>query len=510
MGIEIELKLGIAPEDSGRVETLPAVAAHMVGSPETLHLVNRYFDTLDGVLRDSKVGLRLRLKKGQWLQTLKCDDPMSGGIARRREWEMPVAGEALELERFTDPAARAVLQRDDVRGRLAPCFVTDFSRRVLKLALPDGTTIELAVDTGEVRAGEAAAPIAEVELELESGDPARVFEVARAINAAVPLRLERRSKAERGYALCTPPAPPAGSKAGAVRLADEMDAEKALAAILGHTLDHWLRNEPVVRDNPTDVEGVHQMRVASRRFRSCLRLHRPLLGKASVRRVSRRIKWLTDALGPARDWDVLLDETLDPLLALTPDHPALAALVARAESRRAAAYESAQAALASSDYTDLVLETAGWVEGRGWRDELEAEARGRLDQPARAFAAAVLEQGDARVAKDGSRFAKLSEEERHELRIRMKQLRYAADFFADLWDRETARAFSKSLGRLQDVLGALNDVAVSRALLGEVAAGADDPGLERVLGWKAAVVHRQLADFGAAWKAFKGQGRYWR
>ncbi|MDE2007886.1 MAG: CHAD domain-containing protein, partial [Rhodospirillales bacterium] len=58
-----------------------------------------------------------------------------------------------------------------------------------------------------------------------------------------------------------------------------------------------------------EAEAVHRMRSALRRLRALLRAARPVL-PASVAGQARSLQRLGRALGPARDWDVFLDETL--------------------------------------------------------------------------------------------------------------------------------------------------------------------------------------------------------
>jgi len=447
---------------------------------------------------------------GRWLQTVKRANAARSGLQRREEREHEVYGEALDFTRFEDPELRALLDDPGVRVRLEPRFTTDFDRTLRQLRFTDGTCIEMAVDLGAIRAGDREQPIAEVELELKQGRPERIFEIAHALTEALPVRILHRSKPERGYALVRPPRPPAGSKAGELGLRADMSAEDAMQAILRHTLDHLLRNEAVVLENPADIEGVHQMRVATRRLRSCLRVYRPLLSRPVTGLLNHHVKWLTDALGPARDWDVLIDETLGPMREAFPGHAGLDEVDHAARTIRARAYDRAREALASPRYTDLVLTLAGWIEGRKWRATVEARGLRRLQGPARRFAVKLLEKRDARARERGDRFASLSEEERHDLRIRCKRLRYAAEFFSDLWGRETTRPFTRSLSDLQDVLGVLNDAVVSRRLLSEITTDENHAGIHLVLGWKAAVTHVLLGRFDRAWKAFTGRERFWK
>jgi triphosphatase len=69
----------------------------------------------------------------------------------------------------------------------------------------------------------------------------------------------------------------------------------------------------------------------------------------------------------------------------------------------------------------------------------------------------------------------LDSERRHRLRIQTKKLRYAAEFFATAFPRKKStrrrKAFVRSLERLQDALGDLNDIAVNKKLSEQLVSG---------------------------------------
>src|ERR1044071_3631071 len=56
----------------------------------------------------------------------------------------------------------------------------------------------------------------------------------------------------------------------------------------------------------SDPEGVHDMRVASRRLRSALRDFKPYLRMKKMRRAADYLKAVADALGAVRDHDVAI------------------------------------------------------------------------------------------------------------------------------------------------------------------------------------------------------------
>jgi CHAD domain-containing protein len=79
-----------------------------------------------------------------------------------------------------------------------------------------------------------------------------------------------------------------------------------------------------------DIEGVHAMRVATRRLRAAIEIFRPCFPKREGGRVLKEVKALADALGERRDRDVAI-LALDGFAAAiaAPDRPGIRSLVDR-------------------------------------------------------------------------------------------------------------------------------------------------------------------------------------
>jgi triphosphatase len=205
MGMEREIKLAL-PADQVSAATRWFVArTGAAGRP--VALANIYFDTPALTLARSKSALRLRHTPDGWLQTFKTAGNASAGMHSRHEWEMPIAGEALEIETLLracdEPTVAAALR--GAAPDLIELFRTNFTRTLWQVA-SHGATIEAAIDQGEVIAevnGETRrAPILEVELELKNGDEAALYALADELSAQVPgLAPDDISKAQRGYQL---------------------------------------------------------------------------------------------------------------------------------------------------------------------------------------------------------------------------------------------------------------------------------------------------------------------
>jgi triphosphatase len=87
-------------------------------------------------------------------------------------------------------------------------------------------------------------------------------------------------------------------------------------------------------------------------------------------------------------------------------------------------------------------------------------------------AAKELTRRRRKIKKRGRAVRELEPQQRHKLRIAIKKLHYAADFFAALFPGRRAKkrrkAFVATLKRLQDALGNLNDIAVREKMAGEL------------------------------------------
>ena len=220
---------------------------------------------------------------------------------------------------------------------------------------------------------------------------------------------------------------PAPQKWRAPQLTSQSTPSSLFAAVQETALAQIAANRAgVLRSR--DPEYLHQLRVGLRRLRSALRAFHDLLPKKETERLARRTGRVMGKLGVARDWDVFVAWLEDE------DPPRELLRAARRERDRARA--SARNAIC--------------------RMELEPLAAKSYSKPAKEFAAASLGRLERRTRKQARRMDWDDAGERHALRIRVKRLRYASEFFGRTRGR---------LERLQDVLGGLNDVEVARRLL---------------------------------------------
>jgi inorganic triphosphatase YgiF len=447
---EIELKLEMEPGADQALLHHPLLQGR-VGDAQ--HTVSVYYDTARKLLRQAGITLRVRRVGERFIQTVKSGATAAAGLFDRLEWETPIVGPEPELDQATPHLA--LLSSSDLRGKLRPVFTTLVDRRTAVIER-EGARIELVIDRGEVVAGDRRQALLELELELIEGTPAALFDLARELQANAPLRLGVLSKSERGERLASGKNMRA-LKAEPVRLDNMMDASTAFQVIAFACLRHFRSNEPLVIA-ARDPDALHQSRVALRRLRSALSLFRPILKGPALERFKVDLRGLALTLGRARNLDVLLARRTDHL----PKN--MRQLLVE---ERCNAYESAIAALRMPATTAMLIDLTEWI-ALGERHNPEV-ALGRVGE----FSQQVLDRFWKKVKKPAARVRDLHDEDRHELRIAGKKLRYAGEFFAALHGDDERRdgrdAFLTELEQLQDHLGALNDIATEQALQGELA-----------------------------------------
>jgi inorganic triphosphatase YgiF len=351
--------------------------------------------------------------------------------------------------------------------------------------------------------GGAARPLAEVELELKRGQPAALFGVARTLAEAARLRLSFKAKSERGYDLLSGERPKP-TKAEPLRLSPGMTSGEAFQAIGRSCLRQYVANEAVLR-RERNPDAVHQMRVALRRLRAAVTLFKDAVADGERDAVRGELKRMADELGPARDLDVFIAKTLKPARERHGDDPEFGALLADYEGRREAAYGRALRGVASGDFARSVLRTAAWIEAGDWLSS--EDVRAARERPVEAHAAAELDRRWRKVRRRARGLRRLSPEARHAIRIEIKKLRYAAEFFASLFGEagraKRRKAALSTLETLQEVLGDLNDIAVGAA---ETATGA----LAALQAEQAARVEPLLAEVKEAARALRDAEPFWR
>jgi inorganic triphosphatase YgiF len=505
-----EFEIKFSTDSAGLLAAWNSQLLAGAATPSGQTLKSIYYDTAQGDLMRRGMTLRLRRAgRGAPVLTFKWSAPVTEGPFSRGEIQARHPGADLDINLLGEPVAAELREAIGDR-KLEPQFETKFKRRLRRLTI-GGAQFDAAFDEGEIVAGGRRAPVRELELELKAGDHSDFYEFATQLAEALPLQLETLSKSRRGF-LLRADARPYPVKARETQIPADASFDDAVALVIGDTLQHFLANWASLRDD-VHPEAIHQMRVALRRLRALLALfHReaPCADFVAFRAEAKRI---ANALGPARECDAFAGLVASGPRAQFGASKTFIALDALIDSRRAALHEESRRLIAAPACAHFVLRLQVFLVTRGWRNALLADQLPRLTQSARGFAKKALDRLRKRATARGRGLAALPDDQRHELRIALKNLRYAAEFFGGLFaGPQELRTYLRPIARLQDLLGAHNDVACARSFLDHVnaaecaetafAAGA-------VLGWfagGAAVADRDLMQ---AWKAFKGAETFW-
>jgi inorganic triphosphatase YgiF len=509
---EVELKLELRPGDAASLAEHPALRRAALGPARVQHLRTIYFDTAGCALAHAGISLRLRTGGPRQIQTVKWGENGAGGLFERGELEAPVDGDRPDLAAVPDEELRAriaVLLGDEP---LEPVFETDM-RRTQRMLRDGGDEWSADLDEGELRAGDASERLCELELELRHGEVARLYEMALELLESFELWPGTRSKAERGYALRTGEAP-VPYKAPAVELPEGTTLDAALREVGRSCLSQVSGNLAAVLHG-SDPEAVHQMRVGVRRMRSVFSVFRPLLPGEPTELLRQHLRWLARELGSLRDVDVFLDEILAPLFALR-DDKGLERLREEAEALRTERRRHLREQLRSRRFTRLVLELGHWIERCAWREQALSERSALLFQGAEVFAGDALSSLQQKAERLGVAALGGPASARHELRIALKKLRYVSEFFRSLYGGRDVKRYLRRLSRLQDLLGALNDVTTAGRVLEDLLlrldereAGAHARAAGFVEGAAARSDSNALDELAEQWERFRRARPFW-
>jgi triphosphatase len=444
MATESELKLRVKPEQLAKFKRL--LKACQVTKPVTRRLHNVYFDTPEFDLHERKMALRLRRVGGKWLQTLKGGGSVVAGLHQRDEHEMEVPNGKLDLSLFGED-----LSDEDfsipLRKKLGPLFATDFYRTSYTIDW-QGALIEVCLDRGEVRTDRRSEPICEVELELVSGEPLKLFELALSLLDIAPFELEMVSKAEKGFRLVT------NFVSMPVKLEMPQEADTLtgrLQAYIWACLMHMQDNLHGAMEG-TDPEYLHQMRVALRRLRVLLRICEKIHTDTDLSDLRDASANLGSRLGRIREWDVFSAQIKASHLG----ESGRRAISAYAANKRCEIFSE----LPFLEIQRLLLRFAIWMGGDYWQHAKKCEPK--LSK----FARRHLQKLHKRYMHARHLYREM--EQLHALRIQAKKLRYSAELFSGLYEGKKVKSYLEGLGLVQESLGDIHDIIVAKSLLGEM------------------------------------------
>ncbi|MFT4126191.1 MAG: CYTH and CHAD domain-containing protein [Gordonia sp. (in: high G+C Gram-positive bacteria)] len=459
--VEVELKFdvdaGIAAPD---LRALPGVIS--ATQPETFALDATYFDTEGLDLAGNKITLRRRTGGHDSGWHLKRPTGIPGA---RRELQVPF--DEAPAEAGVPAALRDPVLVYTRRHELAPVAVISTTRTITTLLGVDEIPLaEFAEDHVTARSllpGGDTQQWSEWEFELLAGGTPRLLKAAhKQLIAAGGNEPSSSSKLARAIG-STPTAhraPELGKRPTALELVIS-DLTVQRTALITY--------DPEVRVDTYDA--VHQMRVATRKFRSILTGFPTVLDSRRTAHINSELRLLARILGDARDSEVQLQMDADLLAGLDPSPALIAATTGAERAVHSRALRSAHAAMRSDRYFQLLDEI----------DQLLADAPPGPDADLAALTAAdrAIAKRRKQIRKAQAHLATLTEgseewvEQVHDIRKTGKKLRYATEAAAPLNNKQHRR-IGAAAKAIQSALGDWNDTQINRARLARLATAAND------------------------------------
>ena len=280
-----------------------------------------------------------------------------------------------------------------------------------------------------------------------------------------------------------------------VPLRRRMPADDAFRTTVLECLAQVGGNAPAIRGrNP---QGVHQVRVGLRRLQMALQSFG--LETPELKALGKRGRAIADAFGPARELDVFADALFKPVQRKYAEHESFAAFALALRHARGEAWDDALAEVLNPEFGTFLNDVAAAAEnlpGGGVR----------LGKVSRRALAAHWKK----ARKRGRKVKKTFDERTHKLRIALKKLRYAAEFFAPLYPESKTRPYLRALKDVLGRMGDANDVHGIAATLARIGGG---PELRfaagAVAGWHAGREKRLTKKAMDGWKSFKKRKPFW-
>lgn len=476
--VEIELKLALPtsqPASLAKLLAKTSALSRRKATKQQLH--NVYYDTPEQILRKERVALRIRRigseAKPQWLQTLKMGGSGDSALSQRGEWEAPVPSAELDMATLEVTPWSGIDPEGNIFRALAPCFVTSFERTCWLVRRRDGSVVEVALDIGQIVAGDKQAPICELEFELKAGQPAALFKLAQEIALSIAVLPITISKSGRGYALAQDDLD-APLRAQPPKLSSKLSLPEAARRVLREMFCQFTTNLDALR-NSDDPEVVHQARVGWRRFKSAWRLFKPVFAGSEVPSWQ-ALHTLLHFLGELRDLDVARIDTLPPLAdAYTAGNDQrtaawqsmIQALTQAAQlQRKAIRYALQEPAVGVS-----LLEITRWLEvapaalamsksALKQDESLRPWVRRRVDKLHKKFKLALKDANTSAATNDVN--------VQHQARIQAKQMRYGIEALDSVLAKKQSQHWLKQATNLQTRIGVTRDVVQAGVIVNKL------------------------------------------
>ncbi len=389
MAKELELKLAATQDKLLKIKNLDFPGAEQQTPWESHHLANTYFDTKGFKLKEMAIGMRIRQKGEQFIQTVKSSGKEIGGLSERNEDEIALNENKLDTSLISEPYLQILVEEAfEEDGEFLPCFKTDFERTSCLVTFSDKTKIEVSLDIGLITACDKSRKICEVELELIEGSPEYIFAVGRYLIKELDLTLYNASKARRGFSLCDPISP-SQQRMQVTELSQGAESELAFERICFAGLKHWQYFE-LFLNNKNAHGAVLEM------YRALIFLHHMymvfggLIPRQATTDLRNNWNWLAEAMRPIVD-AAKHKRYLNRYLKKKADWDLVETQQTKIDNEVTEAIENFKSLLATPRYNLMMLNMSEWLYFKEWREFIPEKDHDKLKEPIIDYAQKQLE-----------------------------------------------------------------------------------------------------------------------
>lgn len=439
------IRLSLDPTDISALLQHPLLASQP--KRQRIHLT--HFDTPDKTL----AGLALSVQEKRILRKTTLSVAQTTG--ELHVWSAPTTPGTFDFATLID-APDIAEQLAQIADSLIPVYVIETRQRQWVVQIRSAQ-VKVTLEEGQISTGDGTSlrtqGFCEIELQLQQGQPAALYGVARLLSRLLRLHPISDDLTQRALSfVAAEVARPA--KANRVKV----DADESVIGVFKQLA--WLCLKQLQANEGgifgvSNVEFIHQARVSLRRLRTALRLFSTELPPGFSDKWGLAWRDVGEQLGNARNWDVFYTEILPDMEVDLGNSADISNLKEFAQTQRKMAHSQAQS----------------WISGRHYSLTMIAFCEALLALP-NSKATRISDFADKALKKRHKRFCRgaevahtLNSEERHEVRIDLKKLRYTIDFFESLYPRKQLQPFLKGLAETQELLGRMNDLVTCESLL---------------------------------------------
>ncbi len=420
---------------------------------DTLRFEDTYYDTSNHDLEKAGWSLRIRNTAGQQVVTMKSAFQTDAPFTRteiEHTYANPDSSNPSSISLLPDSGISTLLESlESPQASLLPVYQQQTQRKRFQIRHPSNkrTCIEWAVDT--VSSNLLPDNYVEFEFELLDGHESLLQHLNLIAQAQKHLAPSRMSKLQRGlYAPCPDRQPGLMQSQSPAHAQRRWHTQAKIT--LQSCLDSLIACEPFAFE-AIHPEGVHQLRIATRRARAALNLFNEVISPVSAGTLQRELKYLTQALGKVRDLDVHGTQ--------------VAANLAKKKWRKYGKYLDRQQVRRQRQLQRALTEHFANI-----RHHLEEGIRQihcddiNSSRTVEQHLTQVLPPTISRILNAGANLStQASADKIHEFRIALKTLRYQLETFADI--NNNLHQLTNTAKDLQSLLGDHQDCQLARSVV---------------------------------------------